>query len=87
MEEEYKDDPVSALTTAFGLVNEKMNDDDSVDTYMSGTTWYELCVLIQQYSSIAIITDDKLVVANVGDSRVIIGQKTEEIYKCLQISV
>jgi hypothetical protein len=38
-------------------------------------------------SSIAIITDDKLVVANVGDSRVIIGQKSEEGHKVLQISV
>ena len=40
-----------------------MNEDDKVDTYMSGTT-----------AALVIVFDKKVIVANVGDTRAIIGK-------------
>lgn len=56
-------DPTRALTVIFQKINEGMNEDDKVDTYMSGTT-----------AALVIVFDKKVIVANVGDTRAIIGK-------------
>jgi serine/threonine protein phosphatase PrpC len=53
--------PPNALSKLFAEINDNMNEDTTVDTYMSGTT-----------AAIAIITNEgRLITANVGDTRII----------------
>ena len=54
-------DPLLTLKEIFNQVNEGMNSDSKIDTYMSGTT-----------AGIVIIYQDKIISANVGDTRIVL---------------
>ena len=56
--------PQELYTQVFSEVNAGMNADSNVDTYMSGTT-----------ATTLIFVNDKIIVANVGDSRLVLGKK------------
>ncbi|KAI8850545.1 phosphatase 2C-like domain-containing protein [Chytridium lagenaria] len=58
-------DPVETMKTAYATVNSMLTENESIDTYMSGTTAVLLLVLENE---------DRAVVANVGDSRVLLGR-------------
>lgn len=62
--DEFLKSPTEILTQVFTQVNSGMNADDNVDTYMSGTT-----------ATILISVKDKIIIANVGDSRLVLGKK------------
>ncbi|KAI9348762.1 phosphatase 2C-like domain-containing protein [Zopfochytrium polystomum] len=64
--DEFLDDPVEALKAVFRDVNTQLAENDAIDTYMSGTTAVVL---------ICLEADDRVVIANVGDSRVLLGRK------------
>ncbi|RKO91568.1 phosphatase 2C-like domain-containing protein [Blyttiomyces helicus] len=57
-------DPVEAIKTAFAQVSQALTDDASIDTYLSGTT-----------VAMALLFKGSLVVAHLGDSRVVLGRK------------
>ena len=62
--DEFINNPTQILTNVFAEINSGMNNDTSVDTYMSGTT-----------ASVLISIPGKVIIANVGDSRLILGKK------------
>ncbi|KAJ3215198.1 hypothetical protein HK099_006483 [Clydaea vesicula] len=74
-QKEFEANRCEALKLIFKTLNEMMVEDPSVDTYMSGTTL-----------SILIIFNNKLIVANVGDSRVILGQNEGTTWKYTQLT-
>lgn len=61
------EDPLAALKSAFHTVNESLLNDQSFDSYLSGTT-----------AVVAFIVENILYVAHVGDSRLVIIKKGEE---------
>ncbi|ORX85111.1 protein serine/threonine phosphatase 2C [Anaeromyces robustus] len=67
----YKDnflkDPKATLTQIYDEMAETLCDNDQIDTYISGTT-----------AVIAIFHDGKLIISNVGDSRVVVGLEDEK---------
>ncbi|KAI8821832.1 phosphatase 2C-like domain-containing protein [Fimicolochytrium jonesii] len=56
-------DPKTAFTNVFRLVNEKLEDEQSIDTYMSGST-----------VALVLLVGETLYVAHIGDSRVVLGR-------------
>lgn len=62
--DEFIKSPTEILTQVFTDVNSGMNDDTNVDTYMSGTT-----------ATVLISVKNKIIIANVGDSRLVLGKK------------
>lgn len=74
--EQFLTDPVAALKTSFAMVNSKMIENPALDAYMSGTT-----------CSIAFCSKDTIVVANVGDSRVVLGQVHDGNWSAVQLSM
>ncbi|KAG4083051.1 protein serine/threonine phosphatase 2C [Neocallimastix lanati (nom. inval.)] len=67
----YKDnfinDPKTALNKIYDEMADMLCDNDEIDTYISGTT-----------AVIAIFHDNKLIISNVGDSRVVVGLEDEK---------
>ena len=61
------EDPLAALKSAFHTVNETLLNDQSFDSYLSGTT-----------AVVAFIVGNILYVAHVGDSRLVIIKKGDE---------
>ena len=59
-------DPKATILKIFDTVHEKLTSEISIDTYMSGTT-----------ATISLIIDDVLIVANVGDSRAVLINRTD----------
>ncbi|KAJ9050258.1 hypothetical protein DSO57_1016233 [Entomophthora muscae] len=57
-------DAHQALIDVFQDISEMLGDDPDIDIYMSGTT-----------AAAAVVTPAKVVVANLGDCRIVIGQK------------
>jgi len=64
LKQEIIQDPTKGFQKVFELVNDGMNQDSSLDTYMSGTT-----------ASILILYKNFIYCANVGDSRVVLVDK------------
>ncbi|KAJ3191184.1 hypothetical protein HK101_007996, partial [Irineochytrium annulatum] len=62
-------DPVSALKNVYATVNSMLTENEQIDTYMSGTT---AAILI------CLEDEDRVVIANVGDSRVLLGRKRSD---------
>ena len=61
---DFLQNPKEILTNAFSIVNTGMNEETTLDTYMSGTT-----------ATVLIALPEKVIVANVGDSRLVLGKK------------
>ncbi|KAJ3332085.1 hypothetical protein HDU76_001348, partial [Blyttiomyces sp. JEL0837] len=59
-------DACTTMKTVYKTVNEMLADNSAIDTYMSGTTAAVLLFLVDE---------GRVVVANVGDSRVLLGRK------------
>lgn len=59
-----KHDPVGAMRDAYATVNERLTDNQAIDTYMSGST-----------AALVLIVEGKLVVSHIGDSRVLLGRR------------
>ncbi|KAJ3002931.1 hypothetical protein HKX48_002024 [Thoreauomyces humboldtii] len=59
-------DPMQGVRDVFREVNEGLEEDQGVDTYMSGST-----------VAMVLVVGTRMVVANVGDSRVVIGRRGE----------
>ncbi|TPX57766.1 hypothetical protein PhCBS80983_g03587 [Powellomyces hirtus] len=59
-------DPVKALKEIFNIVHEKIANNQAIDSYMSGST-----------ASLALIVGTTLMVAHVGDSRIVLGRASE----------
>jgi serine/threonine protein phosphatase PrpC len=57
-------DPATAMKRAFRDIHDLLIENDDIDTYMSGTT-----------ASVVVWRGDQLIVANLGDSRVVLGRK------------
>jgi serine/threonine protein phosphatase PrpC len=64
----FESDPIAAIKSVYSSVNNRLIENPAIDTYMSGTTAVILIYLEDER---------KVVVANVGDSRVLLGRKTE----------
>ncbi|KAJ3108137.1 hypothetical protein HDU97_002049 [Phlyctochytrium planicorne] len=65
LRKDFDRDPVEAMKTAYQTVNSMLTDNSAIDTYMSGTTAVLLVCLPEE---------DRVIVANVGDSRVLLGK-------------
>ncbi|KAJ3179623.1 hypothetical protein HDU87_002829 [Geranomyces variabilis] len=57
-------DPVAAMKTAFTAAHCAVVENEAIDSYMAGTT-----------AGLALVVGDTLVVAHVGDSRIVIGRE------------
>jgi len=66
--ENFLSDPKEAFITMFRDVGEMLESDPDIDTYMSGTT-----------ATIAVLTPTSVIVANLGDCRVILAQSKKVI--------
>jgi hypothetical protein len=67
LKESFTRDVVGCLKQAYLTVNTMLCENSAIDTYMSGTTAALL---------ICLEDDDRVVVANVGDSRVLLGKES-----------
>ncbi|KAJ3209920.1 hypothetical protein HDU67_005812 [Dinochytrium kinnereticum] len=65
---EFMRDPAEAMKSTYSTVNSMLTDNSAIDTYMSGTTAVVLILLEDE---------DRAVIANVGDSRILLGRIEE----------
>jgi len=63
----FLENPSATLTKIYDEMAETLCENDEIDTYISGTT-----------AVIAIFHNNKLIISNVGDSRVVIGLEDEK---------
>ncbi|KAJ1556477.1 hypothetical protein HK405_013840 [Cladochytrium tenue] len=75
--DDFLADPVGAMKAVFREVNTRLAEDDSIDTYMSGTTAVVLVCLEDA---------GRVVVANVGDSRVLLARKEDDDWVAVQLT-
>lgn len=71
----FETEPHESLVQLFKEVNDEITNDSSWDSYLSGTT-----------AVLAILVEDLLHVAHVGDSRLIIIKKQSEEWSGVQIT-
>mmetsp|Transcript_22661 Transcript_22661/g.72913 ORF Transcript_22661/g.72913 Transcript_22661/m.72913 type:complete len:371 (+) Transcript_22661:113-1225(+) len=73
---DFPSDPCRAMATALATIEAEILEDTSIDTEFSGTT-----------AVVACIKDSELFVANVGDSRIILGtEESEGVWKAVPVS-